>query len=141
MYVLTDYTDYYACIVLPDYTACVGEALSKWIPGIRGGKMSRAEDPNESRAVFVDENKCIGCKNCVWCAPATFRMEPVSGRSRVFAQWLNTEEELDTAIMSCPVDCIHWVDRSELPALEHVCQKMQVRCPAPSSRHNRFRVS
>lgn len=65
--------------------------------------------------------------NCVWCAPATFRMEPGHGRSRVFGQWLNTEDELDTAIQSCPVDCIHWVDRSELPALEYVCQTKQVR--------------
>ena len=24
----------------------------------------------------------------------------------------------------CPVDCIHWVDRGELPVLEHVMQRM-----------------
>ena len=24
---------------------------------------------------------------------------------------------------SCPVTCIHWVDRAELPAMEFVCQK------------------
>lgn len=27
------------------------------------------------------------------------------------------------AIDSCPVDCIHWVDRAELPALEYVMQR------------------
>jgi len=27
------------------------------------------------------------CKQCVWQAPATFRIEPEHGRSRVYAQW------------------------------------------------------
>jgi ferredoxin len=72
--------------------------------------------------VFVDEQSCIGCKNCAWCAPATFRIEEHHGRSRVFAQWLDDEEALDTAIQSCPVDCIHWVQKRELPALEYACQ-------------------
>jgi hypothetical protein len=56
----------------------------------------------------------------VWAAPATFRIEPVHGRSYVFAQWLNNEEDLQTAVDSCPVDCIHWVQREELPVLEWV---------------------
>ena len=30
---------------------------------------------------------------------------------------------LQDAIDSCPVDCIHWVDRDELPALEYVMQR------------------
>lgn len=56
----------------------------------------------------------------MWAAPATFRMEPVHGRSYVFGQWMNEEEDLQTAIESCPVDCIHWVQREELPVLEWV---------------------
>jgi NAD-dependent dihydropyrimidine dehydrogenase PreA subunit len=35
--------------------------------------MAKNEDPAETRAVFVDENTCIGCKQCVWHAPACFR--------------------------------------------------------------------
>lgn len=35
---------------------------------------------------------------CVWCAPATFRMEDEYGRSRVFAQWSNTEDDIEAAI-------------------------------------------
>lgn len=49
-------------------------------------QMAKNEDPMEDRAVFVDEFSCIGCKMCVWCASATFRMENEHGRSRVFAQ-------------------------------------------------------
>lgn len=31
------------------------------------------------------------------------------------------------AIESCPVDCIHWTTRTELPALEYMTQKMSQR--------------
>ncbi|BDA47700.1 probable chaperone protein DnaJ at N-terminal half [Coccomyxa sp. Obi] len=102
---------------LDDYT---GKPLSKWLAN---HPMGKAEDPNESRAVFVDESACIGCKQCVWCASATFRIEPTHGRSRVFAQWIDNEDLIQASIDACPVDCIHWVDKEQLPALEHVMQK------------------
>lgn len=41
-----------------------------------------------------DESACIGCKQCVWCASGVFRMEPEYGRSRVFAQWCDTEDNI-----------------------------------------------
>ena len=104
-----------------------GLARSKWMPTVNS-RMAKHEDPHENRAVFVDENTCIGCKMCVWCASATFRMDPDYGRSRAFAQWLDTEEKLQQSIDSCPVSCIHWVEKQDLPALEHVMQvRMQER--------------
>lgn len=108
---LIDYED--------DYT---GQPLSKWMPTIKP-KMAKHSNPEENRAVFVDEFSCIGCKMCVWCASATFRMEPEHGRSRVFAQWLDDEEKIQGSIDSCPVSCIHWVEKQDLPALEYVMQK------------------
>ena len=99
-----------------------GNAYSKWT--------TRRAKPGEDRAVFVDEFTCIGCKQCVWAAPATFRMNEDYGRSRVFAQWLNDEDDIQQAIDSCPVDCIHWVKRDDLPYLEHVAvnfEKVSVR--------------
>lgn len=89
-----------------------GTAYSKWT--------TRKAEPGETRAVFVDEFTCIGCKQCVWQAPATFRMNDDYGRSRVFAQWLNSEDQIQDAIDACPVDCIHWVEREQLPFLEHI---------------------
>lgn len=94
-----------------------GEPLSKWCANTKFGKNT---DPAESRAVFVDELTCIGCKQCIWCAPATFRIEDAYGRSRVFAQWVDTEDNIQAAMDACPVSCIHWVEREDLPALEHV---------------------
>lgn len=34
---------------------------------------------------------------------------------------------MQDAILSCPVDCIHWVRRDELPSLEYMTQKMSQR--------------
>jgi ferredoxin len=107
-------------------SAAADKPYSKWIPDIKPG-MAKNKNPDEHRAVFVDEQSCIGCKNCVFLAAATFRLDPHHGRSRVFAQWLNDEDTIDTAIKSCPVDCIHWVDRKDLPELEYVVRHKQER--------------
>lgn len=96
-----------------------GNLLSKWCANLRMGKNT---DLNETRAVFVDEISCIGCKQCIWTAPATFRIEQEYGRSRVFAQWLDTEDDIEAAMLACPVSCIHWVEKEDLPALEYVTQ-------------------
>ena len=61
-----------------------------------------------------------GGKECGGRAAGAFRMNDDYGRSRVFAQWLNDEDDIQCAIDSCPVDCIHWVEREQLPFLEHV---------------------
>jgi len=151
-----------------------------------------------------DEVACIGCKQCVWIAQGTFRIEPDHGRSRVFAQWVDTEDDIQVckgcsasstagrsyipftlcvhaasyphpsvqpysarvymqwdvvpvshlsgavvtcaccnvphepthfvikttelpvrqaAIGSCPVSCIYWVEKDQLPPLEYVMQR------------------
>ncbi|MEW5303184.1 MAG: hypothetical protein WDW36_005901 [Sanguina aurantia] len=98
-----------------------GKTMSKWIPEL-APRMAKNTEQFERRGVFVDEFTCIGCKQCMWCASATFRVEPEYGRSRVFAQWLDTEDNIQAAIDSCPVTCITWEDKADLPALEWVMQ-------------------
>ena len=70
------------------------------------------------KGVYVDEVVCIGCKHCAHVARNTFYIEPERGRSRVFRQDGDTEEAIQEAIDTCPVDCIHWVDYTELRDLE-----------------------
>jgi ferredoxin len=70
------------------------------------------------KGVYVDEITCIGCKHCAHVARNTFYIEPDYGRSRVIAQAADTEEVIQEAIDTCPVDCIHWVDFTELKNLE-----------------------
>jgi ferredoxin len=60
--------------------------------------------------VFVDEVTCIGCGKCARLCKQTFVIEASKfGRARVIDQAGNDTEEIEIAIESCPVDCIHWV--------------------------------
>lgn len=70
------------------------------------------------KGVYVDEVTCIGCKHCAHVARNTFYIEPDYGRSRVIRQDGDAEEVIQEAIDTCPVDCIHWVDYTELKKLE-----------------------
>lgn len=70
------------------------------------------------KGVYVDEVTCIGCKHCAHVARNTFYIEPEHGRSRAIRQDGDPEDIIQEAIDTCPVDCIHWVDYSELHELE-----------------------
>ncbi|MCG6135388.1 MULTISPECIES: ferredoxin [Nostocaceae] len=70
------------------------------------------------KGVYVDEITCIGCLHCAHVARNTFYIEPDYGRSRVIRQDGDGEELIQEAIDTCPVDCIHWVDYTELKKLE-----------------------
>jgi ferredoxin len=70
------------------------------------------------KGVYVDEITCIGCKHCAHVARNTFYIEPDYGRSRVIRQDGDSEDLVQEAIDTCPVDCIHWVDYTELRNLE-----------------------
>lgn len=70
------------------------------------------------KGVYVDEVTCIGCKHCAHVARNTFYIEPDYGRSRVYNQDGDSEDMIQEAIDTCPVDCIHWIDYTELKRLE-----------------------
>ncbi|KAF7809612.1 chaperone protein dnaJ C76, chloroplastic [Senna tora] len=78
---------------------------------------------SEQRAIFVDEIKCVGCLKCALLAEKTFAIESVYGRARVVAQWADSEQKIQEAIDSCPVNCISVVERSNLAALEFLMSK------------------
>jgi len=75
-------------------------------------------DANSRAMTFVDEHQCIGCYNCAMIARNTFLMEDLHGRARVFQQKGDSDEVIEEAILSCPVDCIHAVTLPELKQLE-----------------------
>ena len=73
---------------------------------------------SKDKMVFVDEATCIGCTMCATIAPLTFLMEDDFGRARSFNQEGDTDEVVEEAISTCPVDCIHYVPWDELVKLE-----------------------
>ena len=65
--------------------------------------------------VFIDEESCIGCKQCASVAPsAAFMLD--SGRARMFTQ--SNIPEVSTAVTVCPVQCMHKVSFDELTEME-----------------------
>ncbi len=70
------------------------------------------------KGAYVDETTCIGCKHCAHTAPNTFYIEPEYGRARVMRHDADSEELIQEAIDTCPVDCIHWHDFTKLKRLE-----------------------
>ena len=72
------------------------------------------------KGVYVDELTCIGCKHCAHVSPNIFYIEENNGRARVYNQDGDEEDTIQEAIDTCPVDCIHWVDYTELKELEEV---------------------
>lgn len=81
------------------------------------------------KGVYVDEVTCIGCKHCAHVARNTFYIEPDYGRSRVVRQDGDAEEVIQEAIDTCPVDCIHWLDRTEIKKLEEERQYQVIPIP------------
>jgi ferredoxin len=70
------------------------------------------------KGVYVDELTCIGCKHCSHVARNTFFIQEDYGRARVFRQDGDTSALIQEAIDTCPVNCINWVDYTELKRLE-----------------------
>ncbi|MBW4658453.1 MAG: ferredoxin [Drouetiella hepatica Uher 2000/2452] len=70
------------------------------------------------KGVYVDEPTCIGCKHCAHVARNTFYIEPDYGRSRVIRQDGDVEDTIQEAIDTCPVDCIYWLDYTDLKRQE-----------------------
>lgn len=85
--------------------------------------------PVGPHALFVDENKCIGCRECVHYASKTFTMDDALGSARVSVQFGDDDKDIEVATESCPTDCIHWVESGELPLLEFLAR------PQPKEAH------
>ena len=87
---------------------------------VLGGKL-------REKAVWVDERKCIGCTYCSSVATNTFAMEPEQGRARAFRQDGDSDELIQEAIDTCPVDCIDWVSFEDLDKLKEVLKNHHFR--------------
>ena len=87
---------------------------------VLGGKL-------REKAVWVDERKCIGCTYCSSVATNTFAMEPEQGRARAFRQDGDSEELIQEAIDTCPVDYIEWVSFEDLKKLGEVITNHHLR--------------
>jgi ferredoxin len=96
----------------------LGDLLSEQSQGGRTGFEPELGGLNRQKGVYVDEITCIGCCHCAHVARNTFYIEPDYGRSRAIRQDGDSADLIQEAIDTCPVDCIHWMDYTQLAQLE-----------------------
>jgi len=60
-----------------------------------------------AREAYVDKAVCISCEMCVNMVPNVFRMGD-DGFAEVYDANGASEKDIQDAIDSCPVNCIHW---------------------------------
>jgi len=61
-----------------------------------------------SKKVIIVEEECIGCETCVELCPEVFAFDEEIEKARVIKETGGPEDEIQEAIDSCPVECIHW---------------------------------
>ncbi|XP_052195235.1 chaperone protein dnaJ C76, chloroplastic-like [Diospyros lotus] len=115
-----------------EYDASIGQLRVSFGRNIPGLGSSSWEGPIRSHALFVDENACIGCRECIHHASNTFTMDESLASARVRVQYGDDDTKLEVAVDSCPVNCIHWVDGKDLPVLEFLMR------PRPKEGHGVF---
>lgn len=104
------------------YDASIGRFQNSLGEGASGVGYSVWNGPLRPRALFVDQNACIGCRECVHHARNTFTMDESVGCARVKVQYGDDERQIQVSVDSCPVNCIYWVDAEELQVLEYLIQ-------------------
>jgi ferredoxin len=114
MGVLDDYDDALDKV----YSGTAAPSIDPSVPSHAQLDLDEDGEPVLARFTYVDENTCIGCKNCALVARNTILMEEEFGKARVFAQGGDFDELIAEAIDSCPVNCIHYVSREDLVTLE-----------------------
>jgi ferredoxin len=60
-----------------------------------------------SNKVFIDTDECIGCESCVELCPDVFGFDEAAEKAFVKEAADGSEECIDEAIETCPVECIH----------------------------------
>ena len=93
----------------------------------RNGKEPILGGQLRQKAVWVDESVCIGCTYCSCVATNTFAMEPVAGRARAIRQDGDSNDVIQEAIDTCPVNCIDWVRFEDLEDLRKQLNSKTIR--------------
>lgn len=65
--------------------------------------------------IFIDEESCIGCKQCTHASPDSFLLLD-NGRARTFKQ--RNTPDVAMGVEACPVNCMHPVSFDELKEME-----------------------
>lgn len=63
-----------------------------------------------ARQVVIDTEECIGCESCVELCADVFSFNEDEEKAEVILPQGGSEDCIEEAIETCPVECIHWED-------------------------------
>jgi ferredoxin len=66
------------------------------------------EETVMAKAVYLDEEECIGCGSCVEICPEVFQMKEIEEKAQVIKPEGGPADLIQEAMDTCPVSCIHW---------------------------------
>ena len=61
-----------------------------------------------SKRVYVDQDECIGCGSCEEICPEVFKLNEDTEKAEVIKPEGGPVDQIQEAIDTCPVSCIHW---------------------------------
>jgi ferredoxin len=70
--------------------------------------LDRRREGKMGKKVYIETEECIGCESCVELCPEVFGFDEDAEKAFVIMAEGGSEECIDEAIETCPVECIHW---------------------------------
>jgi ferredoxin len=61
-----------------------------------------------AKRLVIDTDECVGCQTCVELCPDVFSFDEASEKAEVAKPEGGSEDCIEEAISSCPVECIRW---------------------------------
>ena len=61
-----------------------------------------------SKKVYLDQDECIGCGSCEEICPDVFKLNEGTEKAELIKPEGGPEDQIQEAIDTCPVSCIHW---------------------------------
>jgi ferredoxin len=61
-----------------------------------------------AKKVVIETDECIGCGSCAELCQDVFELDAELEKAKVILPEGGSEECIEEAISTCPVQCIHW---------------------------------
>jgi ferredoxin len=61
-----------------------------------------------AKKVVIETDECIGCGSCAELCQDVFELDAELEKAKVILPEGGSEECIEEAISTCPVECIHW---------------------------------